>query len=134
MIGILIISHGALGQEFLHVAEHILGPQKLTSSIRIEADDNLEEKHTQVLEAVKELNEGDGVIVLTDMFGGTPSNVAFSLTGEANVEVVAGINLPMLIKLLSLREKMELRSVVAEAVAAAKKYITTASEYLQKAS
>ena len=134
LIGVLIISHGALGQEFLNVAEHILGPQKSTACIQIEADDNLEQKHQQVLDAVKKLNQDKGVIVLTDMFGGTPSNVAFSLTGESDIEVIAGINLPMLIKILSLREKNALSEVVAESVAAARKYITTASDYLQKAS
>lgn len=108
MIGMVLVTHGRLAQEFVSALEHVVGPQTGVAAICIGADDNMEQRRKEILESVAKVDDGDGVVLLTDMFGGTPSNLAISVLDRANVEVVAGINLPMLIKLASLRKTAKL--------------------------
>ena len=130
MIGIILVTHGKLGESFIAALEHIVGPQIGMKAICIEPEDNMEQRRNDILSAVAEVDDGDGVVVLTDMFGGTPSNLAISIMDRADVEILAGVNLPMLIKLARLRE-----SNLAHAVAAAqedgRKYISVASHLLK---
>jgi PTS system mannose-specific IIA component len=133
MIGMVIVTHGRLAQEFVSALEHVVGPQTGIAAICIGADDNMEERRKEILESVAKVDEGDGVVLLTDMFGGTPSNLAISVLDRANVEVVAGINLPMLIKLASLRKTAKLQAAVTAAQDAGRKYINVASQLLADA-
>jgi len=133
MIGMVIVTHGRLAQEFVSALEHVVGPQTGIAAICIGADDNMEERRKEILESVAKVDEGDGVVLLTDMFGGTPSNLAISVLDRANVEVVAGINLPMLIKLASLRKTAKLQAAVTAAQDAGRKYINVASQLLDEA-
>jgi PTS system mannose-specific IIA component len=105
MIGIVLVTHGNLAREFIAALEHVVGPQQGISAVCIGADDDMERRRVEILESVKSSNTGDGVIVLTDMFGGTPSKLAISVMGLAGAEVLAGVNLPMLVKLASLRSQ-----------------------------
>ena len=130
MIGLVIVTHGRLAEEFLYALEHIVGPQKSVESVCIGPDDNMENRRGDILAAVERAEGGAGVIVLTDMFGGTPSNLAISILKEANVEVLAGVNLPLLVKLASVRKTADLEEAVTEAHAAGCKYIKRASELL----
>ena len=130
MIGIVLVTHGRLASEFVAAAEHVVGPQEATRSICIGPDDDMEERRAEILKAVGEVDGGDGVVVLTDMFGGTPSNLAISIMDRANVEVIAGVNLPMLIKLASARKSRSLAEAVAGAQEAGRKYISVASKLL----
>lgn len=133
MIGIIIVTHGALGREFIAVAEHVVGPQKGLLTIPIGPEDDIERRREEILARVAEVDTGDGVAILTDMFGGTPSNLAISVMVPGRVEVVAGINVPMLIKLLSVRQTMKLMDAVMTAQEAGRKYINVASNLLKKA-
>ena len=131
MIGVVLVTHGRLAVEFKSALEHVVGTQTCFETICIEADDDMEHRRRDILETVKQVDQGQGVILLTDMFGGTPSNLAISIMDHANVEVLAGVNLPMLIKLASLRKTEDnLAVVVRQAHDAGRKYINVASQLL----
>jgi PTS system mannose-specific IIA component len=130
MIGIVVVSHGRLAEEFIAALEHIVGPQQNLCAVCIGADDDMERRRRDILDSVAKVEAGKGVAVLTDMFGGTPSNLALSVLDQANVEVVAGVNLPMLIRLASIRSNCSLTDAVASAQEAGRKYINVASNLL----
>jgi mannose PTS system EIIA component len=130
MIGIVIITHGNLAREFRSVLEHVVGPQSQIAAIAITPDDDMEERREAILRAMKSVDTGEGLVLLTDMFGGTPSNLAISAMNGANVEVIAGVNLPMLIKLARVREESHLREAADAARDAGQKYIRVVSEML----
>jgi PTS system mannose-specific IIA component len=130
MIGLVIVTHGGLAVEFRHALEHVVGRQTQLETVAIGPDDDLTARRQDILDAVKRTNSGNGVIILTDMFGGTPSNLAISVMDEAKAEVIAGINLPILVKLASIRTEMGLQQAVAMARDAGKKYIKVASQEL----
>jgi mannose PTS system EIIA component len=133
MIGLVLVTHGALARAFIAALEHVVGPQRNVVAICIEADDDMEARRREILESVHSVNDGDGVVLMTDMFGGTPSNLAISVMNETNVEVVAGVNLPMLIKFASLREESTLSALVGAIQEAGRKYINVASSLLADA-
>ena len=130
MIGLVIVTHGRLADEFVAALEHVVGPQKLIETVCIGPDDLMDHRRQDILDAVTRTDTGGGVIVLTDMFGGTPSNLAISILKEANIEVIAGVNLPLLVKLAGVRKTEDLQTAVNEAYAAGRKYIKLASELL----
>ncbi|PHQ72334.1 MAG: PTS fructose transporter subunit IIA [Sneathiella sp.] len=130
MIGMVLVTHGRLAEEFVAATEHVVGPQEQARAICIGPDDDMEQRRQDILAAVAEVETGSGVILLTDMFGGTPSNLAISVMEKANVEVIAGINLPMLIKLASVRGENDMESAVAAAQESGRKYINVASHLL----
>ncbi|MFM8646886.1 MAG: PTS sugar transporter subunit IIA [Methylocystis sp.] len=130
MIGMVLVTHGQLACEFRAALEHVVGPQKQLISISIGPEDDMERRRTDIINAIHEADSGDGVVVLTDMFGGTPSNLAISVMNGGNVEVLAGINLPMLIKLASVRESAPLDQAVLQAQDAGRKYVYIASKVL----
>jgi len=132
MIGIVVVSHGKLAQDFIAATEHVVGKQENIKAICIEPEDDMEQRRNDILNAVKEVDTGKGVAVLTDMFGGTPSNLAISIMGKSPVEVVAGVNLPLLVKLASIRSTATLNEAVLAAQEAGKKYINVASNLLAK--
>ncbi len=131
MIGIVLVTHGRLAEEFVAALEHVVGKQEAIRSVCIGPDDDMEMRRKEIIEAVDAVASGDGVILLTDMFGGTPSNLAISMLDQGNVEVVAGMNLPMLIKLASVRPEDDLPNAVACAQKAGRKYINVASRLLE---
>ncbi|RMF11451.1 MAG: PTS sugar transporter subunit IIA [Alphaproteobacteria bacterium] len=130
MIGLVIVTHGALAREFHSALEHVHGPQEQIETISIGADDDMETRRNDILKAIASVDSGQGVILLTDMFGGTPSNLAISVMEQAKVEVIAGVNLPMLIKLASIRGEVELEEAITQAQEAGRKYINVASKIL----
>ena len=130
MIGLVLVTHGRLAQELRAALEHVVGPQESVEGISIQPDDDIEQRRADILAAVARVDSGDGVVILTDMFGGTPSNLAISVMSEGNVEVIAGVNLPMLVKLSSVRTGMALPEAVAAARDAGIKYISIASHVL----
>jgi mannose PTS system EIIA component len=130
MIGLVLVTHGRLAIEFVTAMEHVVGPQTDVESVCIGPDDDMEARRTDIATAIAKVNSGSGVIVLTDLFGGTPSNLAISLMEMGTVEVIAGINLPMLIRLESARRRMNVVDAVAAAREAGRKYISVASEVL----
>ena len=130
MIGVVLVTHGRLAEEFISALEHVVGKQSQMLAICIESDDDMEDCRLKILAATQGVDSGDGVILLTDMFGGTPSNLAISIMEQANVEVVAGINLPMLIKLATSRDGGGLAEVAVCAQEAGRKYINVASTLL----
>jgi PTS system mannose-specific IIA component len=130
MIGMVLVTHGYLATEFRAALEHVVGPQKQLQTVTIGPEDDMEERRKDIIAAVAAVETGDGVVVLTDMFGGTPSNLAISVMDAAKVDVVAGINLPMLIKLASVREDSTLDQAVIQAQDAGRKYISVASRIL----
>ena len=130
MIGIVLVTHGNLAREFLAAMEHVVGKQQQAKAISIGPDDDMEQRRADILAAAEEVDSGDGTILLTDMFGGTPSNLAISIMDRAKVEVLAGVNLPMLIKLASVRVSEPLAVAVAQARDAGIKYISVASTLL----
>jgi len=132
MIGIVLVTHGRLADELISAMEHVVGPQDGVASICIGPDDDMEERRKQILESIAKSDDGGGVILLTDMFGGTPSNLAISVIEKANVEVIAGVNLPMLIKLASVRAGDDLNDAASQAKDAGRKYINIASELLNQ--
>ena len=132
MIGIIIVTHGNLALELKSAMEHILGIQKNIEIISIKPDDDLEIKKSALEESIKKVDEENGVIILTDMFGGTPSNLAISLLKLGKVEIISGVNLPMLIKLIGLRDSNDLQKVATESKESAQKYISIASEILSE--
>ena len=127
MIGIVVVSHGRLADEFVAAAEHVLGPQDQMRAVAIGPHDDMEERRGDILDAVRAVDRGDGVIVLTDMFGGTPSNLAISVIQQVRIEVIAGVNLPMLIKLAEVRARMGLADAALAAQDAGRRYIRVAS-------
>ncbi|PCH79961.1 MAG: PTS fructose transporter subunit IIA [Hyphomicrobiales bacterium] len=131
MIGLILVTHGQLASEFRSALEHVVGSQQNFETICIGPDDDMEQRRKDISDAIDTVNSGSGVILLTDMFGGTPSNLAISLMEDAKVEVIAGVNLPMLIKLASVRLDDNLENVVAEAKNAGRKYINVASQVLK---
>jgi PTS system mannose-specific IIA component len=133
MIGIVIVTHGRLAAEFIAALEHVVGPQRDIAAICIGPDDDMEQRRQDILQSVKAVDTGDGVVLLTDMFGGTPSNLAISVMDRPKIEVIAGINLPMLIKLASLRSTETLTDAVRGAQEAGRKYINVASQLLADA-
>jgi mannose PTS system EIIA component len=130
MIGLVLVTHGALATEFVTAMEHVVGKQRAIAAICIGPDDDMETRRDDIARAIAEVDMGRGVIVLTDLFGGTPSNMAISLMEPGRVEVIAGINLPMLIRLEGARRTMGVRDAVAAAREAGRKYISVASEVL----
>ena len=130
MIGLVIVTHGGLAVEFRAALEHIVGPQTQLETISIGPEDDMEARRVEILEAVRRTETGEGVIILTDMFGGTPSNLAISVMDEAKVEILAGINLPILVKLAGLRGDVPLDEAVTLAREAGRKYIKVASQEL----
>ncbi|MBL4691749.1 MAG: PTS sugar transporter subunit IIA [Magnetovibrio sp.] len=132
MIGIVLVTHGRLADELISAMEHVVGPQDGVGSICIGPDDDMEERRKQILDSIAKIDDGGGVILLTDMFGGTPSNLAISVIEKANVEVIAGVNLPMLIKLASVRSSDDLGGAANQAKDAGRKYINIASELLNQ--
>ncbi|MDB5714062.1 MAG: sugar transporter subunit [Sphingomonadales bacterium] len=130
MIGLVLVTHGRLATEFVVAMEHVVGPQRAIETICIGPDDDMELRRTDIAKAIAAVDGGRGVIVLTDLFGGTPSNLAISLMLPGKVEVIAGINLPMLIRLEGARRTMNVRDAVAAAREAGRKYISVASEVL----
>jgi PTS system mannose-specific IIA component len=130
MIGLVLVTHGQLANEFRHAVEHVVGPQENFETVAIGADDDMEQRRRDIVEAVARVDTGSGVIVLTDMFGGTPSNLAISVMEAGRTEVIAGMNLPMLIKLSSVRKTDNMPVALEEAQVAGRKYINVASQLL----
>jgi len=130
MIGMVLVTHGNLAQEFISALEHVVGPQERISAVCIGPDDDMEKRREDILRSVADVDDGSGVVLLTDMFGGTPSNLAISIMDNAKVEVIAGVNLPMLIKLASVRQTERLAKAVSAAQEAGRKYINVASALL----
>ncbi len=130
MIGLVLVTHGHLADEFVKALEHIVGPQQQIRTVCIDPDDDMEKRRKEILKGVSSVDAGDGVVILTDMFGGTPSNLAISIMERTKIEVVAGLNLPMLIKLASRRDKDDVVTAVAAAREAGRKYINVASQLL----
>ena len=130
MIGMVLVTHGRLAVEFRAALEHVVGPQSQCATITIDPDDDMEQRRLDIVEAVRTVDSGDGVAILTDMFGGTPSNLAISVMNDSRTEVIAGINLPMLIKLASVRSDSDLDQAVGQAQEAGRKYINVASRVL----
>ncbi|MBM6574871.1 PTS sugar transporter subunit IIA [Microvirga sp. SRT01] len=133
MIGLVLVTHGRLADEFVTAMVHVVGPQERVATIAIGPDDDMEERRADIATAIAAVDAGRGVIVLTDLFGGTPSNLAISLMERGRVEVIAGMNLPMLIRLGSARKSMKVVDAVAAAREAGRKYISVASEVLGEA-
>ena len=130
MIGLVLVTHGQLASEFIRAMEHVVGPQDQIEAICIGPEDDMEARRNDIAEALGRVDDGSGVIILTDLFGGTPSNLAISLMKSDLIEVIAGVNLPMLIRLEGARRTMDVKSAVAAAREAGRKYISVASEIL----
>ena len=133
MIGLVLVTHGRLAAEFVRAMEHVVGPQQRIEAICIGPDDDMEERRNEIAAAIGAVEAGQGVIILTDLFGGTPSNLAISLMRTEEIEVIAGVNLPMLIRLEGARKTMNVKAAVAAAREAGRKYISVASEILGEA-
>ena len=133
MIGMVLVTHGRLAAEFIAALEHVVGPQRNIAAVCIGPEDDMERRRQDILRAIAEVDAGNGVVLLTHMFGGTPSNLAISVMDKARIEVIAGVNLPMLIKLASLRETETLAAAVRGAQEAGRKYINVASQLLADA-
>lgn len=130
MIGMVLVTHGSLADEFINAVEHVVGTQEHVETVCIGPDDDIDQRRKEILNSIINVDQGKGVILLTDMFGGTPSNLAISVIDKADVEVIAGINLPMLIKLASVRKTESLMDAVSSAQEAGRKYIIIASQLL----
>jgi mannose PTS system EIIA component len=130
MIGLVLVTHGRLADEFRHALEHVVGPQKFIETVPIGADDDMELRRQDIVSAIDRASDNDGVIVLTDMFGGTPSNLAISVMSPGKVEVIAGMNLPMLVKLSRVRVSGDMECALKEAQDSGRKYINVASQIL----
>ncbi|NJO22482.1 MAG: PTS sugar transporter subunit IIA [Sphingomonadales bacterium] len=130
MIGIVIIAHAGLATEFRAALEHVVGPQSQFEALSIGPEDDVERRRHQLIEIVRGVDSGDGVVILTDMFGGTPSNLAISVMEDTGAEVLAGVNLPMLIRLASVRKDKPLAQAIGLAKDAGRKYISVASQVL----
>lgn len=132
MIGLVLVTHGRLAEEFIAATEHVVGKQQHIRAICIAPEDDMEKCREHIQQAVEAVNQGGGVVLLTDMFGGTPSNLAISLMKQEGIEVIAGINLPMMIKLATIRATVPLAEAVIQAQEAGRKYINVASNLLSK--
>ena len=132
MIGMVLVTHGRLAQEFVSALEHVVGPQEGCVAVSIGPDDDMEARRNDIISAVADVEQGQGVVILTDMFGGTPSNLAISITEDRNIEVIAGLNLPMLVKLARVRGEADMRDAVRFAAEAGRKYINVANDLLGK--
>lgn len=130
MIGLVLVTHGKLAEEFRNALEHVVGPQQLLETVSIGPEDDMDQRRMDIIEAVSRAEDGQGVIILTDMFGGTPSNLSISVMDGGRIEVIAGVNLPMLIKLASVRSEGDMEKALAEAQEAGRKYINVASRVL----
>lgn len=130
MIGVILVTHGNLAEEFVHAMEHVVGEQEAIATVCIGPNDDMEKRRSEIARSIKQVDSGSGVIILTDLFGGTPSNLAISLLQSGKVEVIAGINLPMLIRLAGARKKSGLLETALAARDAGRNYITIASEFL----
>ncbi len=130
MIGLVLVTHGRLAEEFRHACEHVVGPQEKFETVSIGPEDDMEQRRRDIVSAVRRADDGAGVIILTDMFGGTPSNLAISVMEADKIEVIAGVNLPMLIKLSGSRSASDLKTAIVDAQEAGKKYINVASQVL----
>ncbi|MFU7527797.1 PTS sugar transporter subunit IIA [Qipengyuania sp. ASV99] len=133
MIGLILVTHGGLADQFVEAMEHVVGPQTGIATVCIGPSDDMEQRRADIADAIGAVDAGSGVIILTDLFGGTPSNLAISLLDAGRVEVIAGINLPMLIRLAGARKVMDVVSAVEAAQTAGRNYITVASELLGNA-
>ena len=132
MIGVVLVSHANIAKEMLDVIQHIVGPQDKIKAISIFPEDNMEKKRLEILDSVKKVDSGKGVIVLTDMFGGTPSNLAISVMENEKIEVVAGVNLPLLIKMMSIRKKKSIKELIKISQESGRKYINVASAFFEE--
>jgi PTS system mannose-specific IIA component len=132
MIGLVLVTHGNLAKEFVSAMQHVVGKQEQVECVCIGPEDDMEMRRNEILGKVQSVDTGDGVVLLTDMFGGTPSNLALSMMDRAHVEILAGINLPMLIKIATLRKDHDMKKSVEGAQEAGKKYINIASQLLGK--
>ena len=132
MIGLVLVTHGGLAVELIRAMEHVVGPQENTAAVCIGPDDDMEHRRADIQKAVSSVETGEGVIILTDMFGGTPSNLAISVMETKSIEVIAGVNLPILVKLASIRSTLDLQSAIAKAQEAGRKYINVASQLLNE--
>lgn len=130
MIGLVLVTHGKLAEEFRNALEHVVGPQQFLETVSIGPEDDMDQRRMDIIEAVSKAEDGQGVIILTDMFGGTPSNLSISVMDGGRIEVIAGVNLPMLIKLASIRTDGDMEKSLAEAQEAGRKYINVASRVL----
>jgi PTS system mannose-specific IIA component len=130
MIGMILVTHGRLAEEFVHAMEHVVGKQPDVATVCIGPQDDMEQRRKDIAKAIKQVDTGNGAVILTDLFGGTPSNLAISLLKAGKTEVIAGINLPMLIRLAGARKDMDLTTATAAARDAGRNYITIASEFL----
>lgn len=130
MIGLVLVTHGKLAEEFRHALEHVVGPQKQLETVSIGPEDDMDQRRQDILDAVLRADDGNGVIILTDMFGGTPSNLAISVMSSGRIEVIAGVNLPMLIKLAGIRGDNNMEKSLQESSEAGRKYINVASSVL----
>ena len=132
MIGLVLVTHGGLAVELISAMEHVVGPQENTAAVCIGPNDDMEHRRADIQKAVSSVETGEGVIILTDMFGGTPSNLAISIMEAKSIEVIAGVNLPILVKLASIRSTLDLQSAIAKAQEAGRKYINVASHLLNE--
>ena len=132
MIGIVIVTHGNLAKEFIVALEHVVGPQEKIYGVCIFPEDDMEKRRKEILTSIKNADSGKGVIVTTDMFGGTPSNLAISTIVDGKTEVIAGVNLPMLIKMASSRKDLNLSELVKVSQESGKKYINVASTFFEE--
>ncbi|MEB2845264.1 PTS fructose transporter subunit IIA [Rhizobiales bacterium RZME27] len=130
MIGLVLVTHGKLAEEFRHAVEHVVGPQKYIETICIGPEDDMDQRRQDIVDAVERADDGHGVIILTDMFGGTPSNLSISVMSSGKTEVIAGVNLPMLIKLAGIRADNDMQKALVDASEAGRKYINVASRVL----
>ncbi len=130
MIGLVLVTHGKLAEEFRHALEHVVGPQKNIETVCIGPEDDMDRRRQDILDAVSQADDGHGVVILTDMFGGTPSNLSISVMSSGKIEVIAGVNLPMLIKLAGVRSDNDMAKALADAADAGRKYINVASRVL----
>ena len=133
LLGMVLVTHGRLAEEMVTAMEHVVGPQRAVATVCIGPNDNMEVRRGEIAEAIQRVDEGRGVVILTDLFGGTPSNLAISLLESGRTEVIAGVNLPMLIRLDGARKTMDVKGAVAAAREAGRKYISVASEVLGEA-
>lgn len=130
MIGLVLVTHGKLAEEFRHALEHVVGPQKFIETVCIGPEDDMDQRRQDIIDAVARAEDGSGVVILTDMFGGTPSNLAISIMHGGPIEVIAGVNLPMLIKLAGVRGENDMEKALHDASEAGRKYINVASRVL----
>ena len=130
MIGLVLVTHGALADEFKAALQHVVGPQEQVETIAIGPEDDMEERRNDIITAVDMTDSGDGCVILTDMFGGTPSNLAISVMQNRTVEVIAGVNLPLLVKLARVRGELPIKDAVRIAAEAGRKYINVANDVL----